>query len=246
MKRFLRALFLLPIFMLSIVGCKDERGTTTSEVHLDNGAHVTNSKKIESIEKSKEDETLALSSDRELQSTHEMDSVLTPDELVKKAMESQPTAKVTVQPTKEIEKPEKKSKPDPIRSMPKQYLPKIEFDEMSYDFGDIVEGDIIEHKFTFINTGKNNLSIKKASATCGCTKPSFPFIDIEPGESGYIGVTYNSVNKNGVQKPEITVYSNADPKEITLYLNGTVKPKSKNKVEIDSISTETPQDSTKL
>jgi len=56
---------------------------------------------------------------------------------------------------------------------------------------------------------------------------SLPFIDIEPGETGYIGVTFNSVNKKGLQKPEIILRSNAIQSEISLFLLGTVIPKSK-------------------
>ena len=109
----------------------------------------------------------------------------------------------------------------------KKYKPEIEFDETLYDFGEITEGDIIKHKFTFTNSGNSVLKFENASGTCGCTQPSFPFLDIAPGEKGYIGVTYNSVGKDGEQSSEITVYANTIPKTRTLYLKGKVVPKKK-------------------
>jgi hypothetical protein len=107
--------------------------------------------------------------------------------------------------------------------------PKIEFEELVWNFGEITEGDIIEKKFKFTNTGNAPLEIKATSATCGCTRPSFPFLDIAPGESNEIGVTYNSVGKEGEQHPEVTVETNTDSKITTIKLYGTVIPKSEKK-----------------
>ncbi len=70
---------------------------------------------------------------------------------------------------------------------------------MIWNFGEIVEGDIIKKKFIFTNTGKAPLQIIGAEASCGCARPTAPFLDIAPGESGEIGITYNSVNKDGDQ-----------------------------------------------
>jgi len=115
--------------------------------------------------------------------------------------------------------------------------PKIEFEETSWNFGEITEGDIVEKKFKFTNTGKAPLQILATSASCGCTIPSFPFLDIAPGESNVIGVTYNSVSKEGKQTPEITIESNTEPKVTILKLYGYVKPKPKNEENTDSAQT---------
>ncbi|MEL6986370.1 MAG: DUF1573 domain-containing protein [Bacteroidota bacterium] len=79
-----------------------------------------------------------------------------------------------------------------------------------------------DYKFKFKNTGNDTLVITGADATCGCTSPSFPFIPLLPGDAGYIGVHYNSVGKEGVQEPKITVYTNAEPKIYNLKLVGKV------------------------
>jgi len=100
------------------------------------------------------------------------------------------------------------------------------FDDFVHEFGTISEGDIIKHEFYFTNTGTGVINVKNASATCGCTIPSYPFIPINPGERGFIGVTYNSVGKLGVQTPVITVVSDSKEKITKLKLTGEVLSKS--------------------
>lgn len=121
----------------------------------------------------------------------------------------------------------------------KKEKPKIKFETSEYDFGEIIEGDTISYKFEFVNDGKVPLEIISADATCGCTRPSFPFIPIEPGDKGYIGVQYISINKDGDQKPEITVKSNGTPAITTLFLKGFVKQKPKKDEEIQAVKLDT-------
>ena len=117
-----------------------------------------------------------------------------------------------------------KSKPKSKKKSVNKY-PAIEFTEVKMVFDTINQGDIIDHKFTFTNTGSAPLEIKSASASCGCTQPSFPFIPIEPNEQGHISVRYNSVGKEGYQNPEITINTNINSKEIILYMEGFVEVK---------------------
>jgi len=124
----------------------------------------------------------------------------------------------------ELKIPEKKEVAN--LSIPKKRSkPVISFDNYIYQFGTITEGDVIEHNFNFTNTGKATLNIKSSSATCGCTVPSYPFIPIEPGEKGFIGVTYNSIGKSGKQTPVITVVSNATEPVVKLRMTGEVVKK---------------------
>lgn len=84
----------------------------------------------------------------------------------------------------------------------------LRFKDTYYEFGQIKQGEVVNHEFEFINMTKKPLVISNASATCGCTTPSYPFIPVEPGETGTIGITFNSKNKLGNQSPTITVTSN--------------------------------------
>jgi hypothetical protein len=110
----------------------------------------------------------------------------------------------------------------------------ITFDKVKFAFDTIVEGDIINHKFRFVNTGQRPIEILNAKASCGCTMPSFPFLTIEPGAEGFIGVTYNSRTKEGKQTPEIEVTTNYQDEPLMLYLDGYVKDKEESSEEVNS------------
>ncbi|MEL6863853.1 MAG: DUF1573 domain-containing protein [Bacteroidota bacterium] len=118
--------------------------------------------------------------------------------------------------------------------------PKLSFKQETYNYGQIMQGDKVEYQFRFKNTGNADLVIKDATASCGCTKPSYPFIPIAPGEEGYIGVIFDSKGKLGMQKPSITVVTNASPKTYKLYLEGVVDTK---RVEEKTETTTTPEKS---
>ena len=44
--------------------------------------------------------------------------------------------------------------------------PIISFDKKTWDFGTIVDGEVVEHTFRFTNTGSKDLIISSASASC--------------------------------------------------------------------------------
>jgi hypothetical protein len=119
------------------------------------------------------------------------------------------------------------SKPK-IQPPKKPMRPSISFKETTKEFDEITAGDIIDVRFDFKNLGNAPLVVKSATATCGCTVPSYPFIPIEPGEEGFIGVTYNSVGKSGEQKASITLITNANPSKYVLHLKGNVLDKKEN------------------
>jgi len=99
----------------------------------------------------------------------------------------------------------------------------ISFDKLVHEFGEIDEGDKITHKFKFKNTGNGPLIINNVDVSCGCTMPTYPIIPIGPGETGEIGVIYNSKGKFGTQKPSITVNTNASQPLVKLYMSGSIK-----------------------
>jgi hypothetical protein len=91
-----------------------------------------------------------------------------------------------------------------------------------YDFGKVNEGELVQYNFRFRNTGKNPLVIQNVSASCGCTVPEKPEKPIQPGEIGFIKVTFNSERRPGEVNKAISITSNADPEFYELYLKGTV------------------------
>jgi hypothetical protein len=87
--------------------------------------------------------------------------------------------------------------------------PQISFSKSSHDFGDIYQGDRVEHVFSFKNTGTDELVLTNVHVTCGCTVPDWPRDPISPGQSAEITVVFNSAGKMGRQNKTITVVSNA-------------------------------------
>lgn len=105
--------------------------------------------------------------------------------------------------------------------------PAITFEETSHDFGSIAEeGGNVTHEFTFTNTGDAPLMIVNASASCGCTRPTYPKKPVAPGKSDKIKVTYAPAGRPGEFVKSITVKTNAKKqKSVKLQIKGAVTPK---------------------
>ncbi len=117
-------------------------------------------------------------------------------------------------------KPQKRKRP--AKATLKSKVPAIDFKLIRYDFGTIVQGDTVDYKFKFTNSGQAPLEIDSTKVTCGCTQPSYPFMPVEVGEEGYIGVRYVSIGKEGEQEPLISVYTNASKEPTALMMSGIV------------------------
>jgi hypothetical protein len=85
----------------------------------------------------------------------------------------------------------------------------ITFNEKSFDFGQVKEGEKLEHTFVFENKGKTPLVIKQVLTTCGCTVTQWSKTPIPPNEKGEITVKFDTKGKIGEHIKPITVVSNA-------------------------------------
>jgi hypothetical protein len=108
----------------------------------------------------------------------------------------------------------------------KNESPIINFDRSEHDFGTINEGDVVETTFEFKNTGKKELIIYSAKATCGCTVPEYPKEPILPGESGTIRVKFNSSGKPNNQMKEVTLTTNTFNGVEKVLIKAQVTPKA--------------------
>jgi hypothetical protein len=99
------------------------------------------------------------------------------------------------------------------------------FAEMEYDFGTINEGQVVEHLFNFTNNGQAPLVISNITASCGCTSPDWTKTPVQPGESGFVKVVFNSTAKSGSQAPTVTIQANTNPTVTRLRMKGSVTPK---------------------
>ena len=101
--------------------------------------------------------------------------------------------------------------------------PRIEFKETEYDFGRVMQGERLSHTFVFTNTGKSDLIISSAHASCGCTTSTPPKAPIKPGETSEIKVTFDSKTKLGPTTNIVTVSANTYPTRTLLRITADVK-----------------------
>jgi len=106
-------------------------------------------------------------------------------------------------------------------------FPVMTFAETEFDFGTINEGDVVEHTFTFTNTGKAPLVIVNAKGSCGCTVPEWPKEPIAPGATGSMLVKFNSNGKPNAQNKQVTITANTEAGKETLKIKAMVTPKAK-------------------
>jgi hypothetical protein len=101
----------------------------------------------------------------------------------------------------------------------------IVFEKTVHDFGNITEGEKAEYAFKFKNTGNQQLLIANASASCGCTVPSYSREPIPPQGEGYIKVVFDSKYRAEAFEKQVTVTANTIPTETVLYIKGYVVPR---------------------
>lgn len=95
-------------------------------------------------------------------------------------------------------------------------MPRMVFDTYQHDFGRLTANESIAYSFHFRNEGDADLVISRCEASCGCTVADYPRRRIQPGEEGYVTITFSSAGKSGQQVQEVTVLSNAQPARVKL------------------------------
>ena len=155
---------------------------------------------------------------------------------------SEPDKKQDILETKRIESkppqslPESRPKKTTKKKKPRKFA-EISFDSVIHHLPAVKEGDKFKNEFFFTNTGEIPLTIKEASSSCGCTTPSYSFLDIAPGKQSSIAIDYYSVNKEGLQEAEVVIKANTNPSSTTLKMLFSVLPRDdKSKEKKDSLS----------
>jgi hypothetical protein len=108
--------------------------------------------------------------------------------------------------------------------------PKMEFDNTTFDFGEVYQGAKVRHVFQFVNTGEDLLKIDRVRSSCGCTAVLVSEKNLPPGSKGEIQANFDSARFRGAVKKTIYLYSN-DPEHPVLQLH--VKGKVVEVVTID-------------
>jgi hypothetical protein len=105
---------------------------------------------------------------------------------------------------------------------PNPNAPVMKFTEAEFDFGDIQPDTKVRHTFTFTNTGKSPLLIEDATASCGCTTPSWTKEPVAPGAQGKMEVQFDSKGKQGIISKQVSVRANTQPNITTILIKGNV------------------------
>lgn len=105
---------------------------------------------------------------------------------------------------------------------PKKSPPKIAFEKVVHDFGQISPSTKLFGEFRFTNTGEELLKIKEVEKCCGVIT-KLDKNEYAPGESGVLKVEYTSTRTTGLVKKNLYVNSNdkATPR-IALTIKGNI------------------------
>ena len=107
---------------------------------------------------------------------------------------------------------------------PEGPLPVMQFETIDHDFGTIAEGDVVEYKYKFKNTGEAPLIIQSAQGSCGCTVPEWSKEPIAVGAEGFVTAKFDSKGKPNMQNKTVTVTANTWPKQTVLRFKAMVTP----------------------
>jgi len=106
----------------------------------------------------------------------------------------------------------------------KRTAPKIEFEKVVHNFGNVGPGTSNLCEFKFTNAGNSTLKIGEITKTCGCTPFSLAKKEYAPGESGTLKVNYFSEQLRGQTTKHLVIHSNDRAKpEVTLAVKADIK-----------------------
>jgi len=86
--------------------------------------------------------------------------------------------------------------------------PRITFEKVTHNFGEVGPGTNQICEFRFTNTGNAVLRISEVTKICGCTPFSLDKTEYAPGESGVLRVGYYADLQYGNTKKQLFVHSN--------------------------------------
>lgn len=94
---------------------------------------------------------------------------------------------------------------------PAQAQGQLKFVFMDHDYGEILEGEVVDLKFPVTNPTDKVIKISRVQTTCGCTSAKDNPKEIGPGETVDIKVSYNSAGRGGRQAKTVSVWTDEGP-----------------------------------
>ena len=90
-----------------------------------------------------------------------------------------------------------------------------------YDFGKIKQGVPVTHDFEFTNVSNRPVVIESATASCGCTTPTWPQAPVAKGKTDKIKAGFNAAAPGAFTK-QITIKVAGASAPMTLTIKGEV------------------------
>lgn len=70
--------------------------------------------------------------------------------------------------------------------------PQIDLEITEFDFGEVLNGEIVSRDVTVTNTGEADLVVDTVSTTCGCTTASLEPMTVPAGGSATLHIAFDS------------------------------------------------------
>ncbi len=100
---------------------------------------------------------------------------------------------------------------------------KLRFTELTYNFGELHHGDVVGHRFAVVNEGRFPAVIQKVDHGCGCTDAIFPKSPIEPNDTVYVEVVFDTNGWSGRQVKQVIVLANDSIQKHELLIWASIK-----------------------
>jgi hypothetical protein len=102
--------------------------------------------------------------------------------------------------------------------------PKIVVEQPTFDFGEVAQGQMVNHEFNFSNIGDEPLLIEKIKSSCGCTAALVSAKILAPGEAGTVRAKFDTTRFRNVVSKTISLYSNDLEQPVAqMYIKGRIK-----------------------
>jgi hypothetical protein len=97
--------------------------------------------------------------------------------------------------------------------------PEVDLETAEFDFGDVVNGVIMEKDLRVSNIGKTDLVVDTVTTTCGCTTANLDSMTIPAGGTATLHIEFDS----GAHGPDLTGHI---MRQVILFSNDPVQPEA--------------------
>ena len=110
-----------------------------------------------------------------------------------------------------------------LKPPPKNFSPpKVSMNDSAFDWGSVLQGEVVIHEFEIKNSGGAPLKIERVKPACGCTTVDFDKV-IAPGATGKIKLKVDTKKFSGRIKKSAKVSTNASKADQTLTMEGDIE-----------------------